>query len=76
MATQQVASDGPLEALSPTPQFWLAALLLTGLLVFLSLVLGDKTARPAALTARPSRLSRALSGGSSGSSLLAARPSS
>jgi hypothetical protein len=62
VATRQQASSGPLEVLSLTPAFWLGALLLAGVLAFLGLIMGDsRTPALAASTARPSRLSRALS---------------
>lgn len=72
VAAQRASLGGPVEVLSPTPVFWLAALLLAGGLVFLSLVLGDNRA-VAAAASRPTRLSRALSGGGA-SALLTRTP--
>lgn len=59
-AVAPVAAAGPrsLESLRPSAQFWLVGLLLAGLLVLLSRILGDATT--AAVTSRPSRLTRAL----------------
>ena len=60
VAARPQAAVGPIEDLALTPGFWLAALLLTGLLGFLGLVLGDpKVPAPAAV--RPTRLTKALS---------------
>lgn len=74
VATQRTAVDLPVEVLSPTPGFWLAALLLAGGLVFLSLVLGDsRTPALAGATGRPSRLSQALASRRGGAGLLATR---
>lgn len=76
VATQRAAVDLPVEVLSPTPGFWLAALLLAGGLVFLSLVLGDsRTPALAGATGRPSRLSQALARQRAGAGLLATRSS-
>ena len=57
----RVAASGPIEVLSPTPAFWIALLLLAGVLGFLGLVMGDRTAPLTGANSRPSRLTRALS---------------
>jgi hypothetical protein len=62
-AQTRAAPAAASESLTPTAGFWLAGLLLAGGLAFLSLVMGDpRTAAPAG-SARPSRLSQALSSG-------------
>ncbi len=61
-ATTPAVAAGPatIEMLRPTTQFWVAGLLLAGLLALLGLILGDS--RVATTTAKPSRLTRALDG--------------
>ena len=61
VAAAPAASGGPIEVLSPTPLFWLGALVLAGVLLFLGLVMGDRTSPVTSAGSRPSRLSRALS---------------
>ncbi len=64
------APVGLAESLAPTAGFFLAALLLVGALVFLSLVMGDPRV-PVAGAGRTSRLSQALSARSRGAGLSA-----
>jgi hypothetical protein len=61
VAAAPAAAGGPIELLSPTPAFWLAVLFLAGMLGFLGLVMGDRTAPATGVDSRPSRLTRALS---------------
>lgn len=56
-----------LETLRPTTAFWLAGLVFAGLLILLSLIMGDSSVATA--TTRPSRLTRALADRRSTSSL-------
>jgi hypothetical protein len=76
VAAVQRSAPGPIEVLGLTPGFFLGALLLAGILAFLGLCLGDRTAPIGAAAAkRPSRLSRALAAPSTDRpSLLGSRP--
>ncbi|MCW2666021.1 MAG: hypothetical protein JWN57_983 [Frankiales bacterium] len=70
---QPVAATAGEAPLNPTLGFWLALVVLGGVLTLLSLILGDPTT-PAATTATPSRLTRALQAQASSGRSLLARP--
>lgn len=67
-AETRAAPAGVFESTTPTTGFWIAGLLLAAGLAFLSLVMGDPRPAAAASSARPSRLSQALSSARRGGS--------
>ena len=73
--TTPAAAAGPvdLETLQPTTAFWLGGLVLAGVLLLLSLIMGDSTV--AVASSRPSRLSRALADRQRGAGSALSRPS-
>jgi hypothetical protein len=71
-AVRPVAATGE-APLNPTFGFWLALVVLGGVLTLLSLILGDPTT-PAGTTATPSRLTRALQAQTGSGRSLLARP--
>jgi hypothetical protein len=78
VAVQNSAASGPVSSSDPTVGFWLAGLLLAGVLALTSLVLGDPRGATAMRETRQSRLSQALAAAARGGgapSLLTARPS-